>query len=148
MEIPITELLKKGATIHQLAAHYAIKELEEGRGWLSIAKDGECRLLKDKFDGKFSDMVEREAIRLGLQYQMAGKHCFFVATQEDSCKVPEDTVSEDAVEFEVVQDSTSIWQFAIAPTDAFGVSRMDLCNPLRANGILLHLQRQHNMELG
>ncbi|KAL6858340.1 hypothetical protein ACO1O0_005801 [Amphichorda felina] len=80
LEIPITKLSEKGQTIHQLAARSSISELEEGRGWIFHAKKrGSGKLLKEEFDGRFSDMVEREAVRLGLRYQVAGKWCSFVA---------------------------------------------------------------------
>ncbi|KFA51936.1 hypothetical protein S40293_07062 [Stachybotrys chartarum IBT 40293] len=148
LEIPITEKPKKAITIHQLAAHHAIKELEEGRGWLSLAKDDEGKLLKDKFEGRFSDILEREAVRLGLQYQMAGKHCSFVATQEYSRKVLGETDSEDAVEFEVVQNPTtvqnptsaqnptSVRQFASSLQDVFFPGTIDICHPLSTRDVL------------
>ncbi|KAK0716073.1 von Willebrand factor type A domain-containing protein [Lasiosphaeris hirsuta] len=82
LEIPVTVLPEKAETIHQLAARKAVEDLEEGRGWLYHAKDtkdAEGKLLKDKFQGRFSDMVEREAVRLGVTYQVGGKWCSFVA---------------------------------------------------------------------
>ncbi|KAK0632898.1 von Willebrand factor type A domain-containing protein [Immersiella caudata] len=89
LEIPVTVLTEKGETIHQLAARQAVKELEEGRGWLYHAKDGsgpKAKLLKDKFEGRFSDMVEREAVRLGVRYQVGGKWCSFVAVDSENEK--------------------------------------------------------------
>lgn len=91
LEIPVTVLPEKGETIHQLAARKAIKELEEGRGWLYHAREaasgpGQGQLLKDKFEGRFSDMVEREAVRLGVTYQVGGKWCSFVAVEENAEK--------------------------------------------------------------
>ncbi|KAK1830184.1 von willebrand domain protein [Podospora conica] len=87
LEIPVTVLPEKGETIHQLAARKAINELEEGRGWLYHAKEAtsgaeQGKLLKDRFEGRFSDMVEREAVRLGVTYQVGGKWCSFVAVEE------------------------------------------------------------------
>jgi len=90
LEIPVTILAEKGETIHQLAARQAVKELEEGRGWLYHAKDGngpKAKLLKDKFQGRFSDMVEREAVRLGTTYQVGGKWCSFVAVDKSKQKL-------------------------------------------------------------
>ncbi|VUC23747.1 unnamed protein product [Clonostachys rosea] len=83
-EIPITVLPGKGTAIHQLAAHKEITELEEGRGWLSLAKDAETgKLIKDKFNAaQIEDMRKREAIRLCLRYQVAGVHCSMVAVDE------------------------------------------------------------------
>ncbi|KAK4189074.1 von Willebrand factor type A domain-containing protein [Podospora australis] len=85
LEIPVTILKEKGETIHQLAARKAVKELEEGRGWIYHAKDAkDDKLLKDKYEGRFSDMVEREAVRLGVTYQVGGKWCSFVAVEANS----------------------------------------------------------------
>lgn len=84
LEIPIVNLADKATTIHQLAARKEVKELEEGRGWLILAKDGAGKLLKEKHEGHFSDMVEREAVRLGVEYQVGGKWCSFVAVEESN----------------------------------------------------------------
>jgi hypothetical protein len=83
LEIPIQTLEKPGHTIHQLAAKKAISELEQGRGWLSEAKDESGTLVKTNFEGRFDDMVEREAVRLGVQFQVGGKWCSFVAVESD-----------------------------------------------------------------
>lgn len=80
LEVPVTVVSEKGETIHQLAARKAVQELEEGRGWIQHAKDGH-ELLKEKYVGRFSDMVEREAVRLGVKYQVGGKWCSFVAVE-------------------------------------------------------------------
>ncbi|KAK3345908.1 hypothetical protein B0T25DRAFT_592311 [Lasiosphaeria hispida] len=77
LEIPVT-----------LAARKVTNELEEGRGWLNHARqsaDGpdKGKLLKDTFEGRFSDMVEREAVRLGVAYQVGGRWCSFVALEQD-----------------------------------------------------------------
>jgi hypothetical protein len=84
LEIPVTVLSEKGETVHQLAARKAVKELEEGRGWIYHAKDADGNLLKEKHQGRFSDMVEREAVNLGVRYQVGGKWCSFVAVEEES----------------------------------------------------------------
>ncbi|CAO2650129.1 Nn.00g014210.m01.CDS01 [Neocucurbitaria sp. VM-36] len=86
LEIPIQTLELPGATIHQLAAKKAISELEQGRGWLSEAKDESGTLIKTKFEGRFDDMVEREAVRLGVQFQVGGKWCSFVAVESNARK--------------------------------------------------------------
>ncbi|KAF4991541.1 hypothetical protein FGRMN_7744 [Fusarium graminum] len=82
LEIPITMAAKKDSVIHRLAARKEVKELEEGRGWLTQATKSDGKLLKEKYDGQFSDMVEREAVRLGVTYQVGGKWCSFVAVEE------------------------------------------------------------------
>ncbi len=86
LEVPIEVLSERGETIHQLAAKKAVTELEEGRSWLVCAKDEKGVFIKEKHSGRFPSMVESEAVRLGIQYQIAGKFTSFVATE---------TVSED-----------------------------------------------------
>ncbi|KAL2147158.1 hypothetical protein VTI28DRAFT_588 [Corynascus sepedonium] len=91
LEVPVTVLPDKSETVHQLAARRAVKELEEGRGWIfhaMDAADGGTRL-QDKYPGRFQDMVEREAVRLGVTYQVGGKWCSFVAIGEDDQNVGE-----------------------------------------------------------
>lgn len=96
LEIPIQILDQPGETIHQLAAKKAISELEQGRGWLPEARDNEDRLLKTLFEGRFSDMVEREAVRLGVQFQVGGKWCSFVAVESSKRKSSQlETASKD-----------------------------------------------------
>ncbi|KAH8883763.1 hypothetical protein GQ53DRAFT_731975 [Thozetella sp. PMI_491] len=82
LEIPVTVLAEKGETIHQLAARKSMQELEEGRGWIYQARGIDGILLKDKHPGRFLDMVEREAVRLGVAFGVAGKWCNFVAVEE------------------------------------------------------------------
>ncbi|KYK58818.1 hypothetical protein DCS_05836 [Drechmeria coniospora] len=102
LEIPVTKLAREGTTIHRLAARKAIQELEEGRGWIVHATDGKGNLLKTKHEGQFERMVQREAVRLGVEYQVSGKWCSFVAVQEKS--MPGERAEEKMVlgEFEVL----------------------------------------------
>ena len=83
LEVPVTVLEGKDGTIHQLAARKAVKELENGRGWIYHAKDSKDggKLLKEKYPAHFDDMVEREAVRLGVTYQVGGKWCSFIAVE-------------------------------------------------------------------
>ena len=81
LEVPIEVLSKHGEMIHQLSAKKAITELEEGRGWLVQAKDEKGVLMKETQSVHFQSMVEREAVRLGIQFQIAGKFTSFVATE-------------------------------------------------------------------
>lgn len=99
LEIPVHDC-GIGETVHQLAAKKAVSELEMGRGWLACARTAEDELLKDKFEGRFSDMVEREAVRLGVQFQVGGEWTSFVATEctkpKSKASGPEgDVVDED-----------------------------------------------------
>ena len=89
LEIPIQILDLPGETIHQLAAKKAISELEQGRGWLPEAKTENDTLIRTKFEGRFEDMVEREAVRLGVQFQVGGKWCSFVAVESNRKHVEE-----------------------------------------------------------
>lgn len=72
-----------GERIHQLAAKKAIHELEQGRGWITEARDAEHRLIREVHEGKWDLIVEREAVRLGVQFQVAGKWCSFVAIEKN-----------------------------------------------------------------
>jgi len=79
LEIPIESLSTPAETIHQLAAKKAVQDLEEGRGWIYDAKDQNDILIKDRYPSCFDDLVQREAVRLGEKFQVAGKWCSFVA---------------------------------------------------------------------
>ncbi|KAF9170529.1 hypothetical protein BGX20_008864, partial [Mortierella sp. AD010] len=79
LEIPIQILDTPGETIHQLAAKKAIVELEQGRGWITQVKDEFGIPIKSKYSSQFADMIEREAVRLGVEFQVGGKWCSFVA---------------------------------------------------------------------
>lgn len=79
LEIPISTHTT-GETIHQLAARKAVLELEEGRGWLYDDSLG----LKKKYPGHFTDLIQREAVRLGVEFQVGGKWCSFVAVETNS----------------------------------------------------------------
>ncbi|KAI0440875.1 von Willebrand factor type A domain-containing protein [Xylaria telfairii] len=83
LEIKVEDI-GKGETIHQLAAKKAVSELEKSGGWLASATNkGGDTLIKDEYAGRWDEFVEREAIRLGVKYQIAGKWCSFVALEGD-----------------------------------------------------------------
>lgn len=84
LEIPIQVQEAPSETIHQLAAKKAIAELEQGRGWITQAKDESGKFIKEKFESRFEDMMEREAVRLGVQFQVGGKWCSFVAVESNN----------------------------------------------------------------
>jgi hypothetical protein len=91
LTIDVDEKEVVGTTVHQLAAKKAIQELEEGRGWLQTAKTSTGSLIKDDHKSRFDELVEREAVRLGETYQVAGKWTSFVAVNEhDSSRVEEE----------------------------------------------------------
>lgn len=83
LDIPVEVPSSQGQTIHQLAARKAILELEEGRGWIYEAKgtDDAERLVKECYPGRFDEMVQREAVRLGVRFQVGGKWSSFVAVK-------------------------------------------------------------------
>ncbi|KAI9815403.1 MAG: hypothetical protein M1832_005473 [Thelocarpon impressellum] len=83
LEMAVEVLDTPQETIHQLAARKLVGELEEGRGWIVEAKDEGGVPIKERFEGQFDDMVQREAVRLGVEFQVAGKWCSFVAVEVD-----------------------------------------------------------------
>lgn len=85
LEIPVEKLPHPSETIHQLAARKATLDLEEGRGWIHEAEDACGRLLiKERFASRFDELVEREAVRLGTQFQVANRWCSFVAVEANT----------------------------------------------------------------
>jgi hypothetical protein len=82
LEIPVQDA-GVGETLHQLAAKKAIHELEDGRGWITEVKTN-GKLIKEVHEGRWDEMVEREAVRLGVQFQVGGKWCSFVAVEANS----------------------------------------------------------------
>ncbi|KAK8059147.1 hypothetical protein PG996_009077 [Apiospora saccharicola] len=144
LEIPITHLGEKGQSIHQLAAKKAVGELEEGRGWIFHAKDGEGVLLKQKHEGRFQDMVEREAVRLGVQYQVGGKWCSFVAVSDgegdEEYKVSPGQPQEQHLSMprtrRVATRSRSAFKTQSAPQGGlFGAAPMSHCAPKSSGSV-------------
>ncbi|KXJ87439.1 von Willebrand factor type A domain-domain-containing protein [Microdochium bolleyi] len=103
LEVPVTILPEAGEAIHQLAAKKAVQELEEGKGWMCHAKwaaeknikgtasdsnSSQPQLLTERYPAHvFEDMVQREAVRLGVSFQVgSGKWCSFVAVEENAGK--------------------------------------------------------------
>jgi hypothetical protein len=90
LEIPVEIRREPGEMIHQLAARKAIQELEEGRGWLSEASvDDSGVLVKNKHPAQYSMLQRREAIRLGVEFQVGGKYCSFVAVEANEAEIAE-----------------------------------------------------------
>ncbi|KAJ5389738.1 uncharacterized protein N7496_000806 [Penicillium cataractarum] len=81
LEIPVQDV-GSGETIHQLAAKRAMTELEESRGWIQDAKTDRGESIKEKFESRMDELVQNECERLGVRFQIAGKHCSFVAVRE------------------------------------------------------------------
>ena len=95
LTIPIEQLPSPGTTLHSLAAKRAILELEEGRGWLKYALDttNDNKLLKQTHASIFSDIVEAECVRLGEQYQLAGKYTSFIAVESNDTSTRSDSTT-------------------------------------------------------
>ncbi|KAF7877415.1 hypothetical protein EAF04_001092 [Stromatinia cepivora] len=86
LSIPIERLPGGGHTIHQLAARKATQDLEEGRGWVYDAKEDNGGCLKDHYPSQFDDIIKREAVRMGQQFQVANRWCSFVAVAENDAE--------------------------------------------------------------
>jgi hypothetical protein len=104
IEFPIQVLDTPGEMIHQLAAKKAIAELEAGRGWLQEAKDESGQPVKDRHESRFSSMVEHEAVRLGVQFQVGGKWCSFVAVEKKPEAVDEQRKDQQKEDWEWLED--------------------------------------------
>ncbi|KAJ5311881.1 von Willebrand factor type A [Penicillium antarcticum] len=83
LEIPVQDI-GKGQTIHQLAAKKIVTEVEESHGWIYSAKDTQGKLITNKWESRVNELNQRECERLGVKFQVAGKHCSFVAIQDES----------------------------------------------------------------
>lgn len=94
LEIPVQVMSEPGETIHQLAARKAVGDLEEGRGWIFDARDEKGTLVRERFESRFAEMVEREAVRLGVEFQVGGKWCSFVAVEDVDGKEQRTATSE------------------------------------------------------
>ncbi|RFU29257.1 hypothetical protein B7463_g7098, partial [Scytalidium lignicola] len=105
LEIPVEVLPRPGQTIHQLAAKKALQDLEEGRGWIFDAEDQDCIPIKEKFDYCFHDLVQREAVRLGVQFQITGRWTSFVAVAEKT-DIEEDKLKGKARKVAVTPSSS------------------------------------------
>ncbi|EJT46156.1 hypothetical protein A1Q1_05367 [Trichosporon asahii var. asahii CBS 2479] len=86
LEIPVTDV-GRGTTLHQLAARKECRELEEGRGFISRAPDADGKTGAARFGPVWDKIIQREAVHLGLRYQVANKWCSFVAIE----KMPDGT---------------------------------------------------------
>ncbi|OQE20153.1 hypothetical protein PENFLA_c017G06456 [Penicillium flavigenum] len=112
LEIPVQDI-GKGQTVHQLAAKKTITELEESRGWIYSAKNAECELIKTKWESRVDELVQAECERLGVRFQIAGKHCSFVAVS-DEAPAQHDSNSKDAKSSPEIAESS-----ALQPPPAF-----------------------------
>jgi hypothetical protein len=100
--IPIQKLSSPSETLHQLAAKKAVHELEQGRGWLYDVKTTNGKTLKEANEGNWDLMVERECVRLGTQFQVAGKFTSFVAVERKLSAKASNSASDDETHEEVI----------------------------------------------
>lgn len=82
LDIPAQDI-GHGETIHQLAAKRAMGELEERHGWIHTGKNFNGDLVTRKWESRVEKLVQDECERLGVRFQISGKHCCFVAVQAD-----------------------------------------------------------------
>ncbi|OAG10661.1 uncharacterized protein CC84DRAFT_1161552 [Paraphaeosphaeria sporulosa] len=92
LEIPVEIRTAPDQMIHQLAARKAIQELEEGRGWLTEAtkegeKPGEMTPIGERYPAKTALLQQREAVRLGVEFQVGSKYCSFVAVEANEAEI-------------------------------------------------------------
>ncbi|KAF2867069.1 von Willebrand factor type A domain-containing protein [Massariosphaeria phaeospora] len=89
LEIPVQVRKQPDEMIHQLAARKATQELEEGQGWVSNIQTDAGFLVKNKYPAKFELLQKREAVRLGVEFQVGGKYCSFVAVEANEAEMAE-----------------------------------------------------------
>ncbi|KAF2458771.1 von Willebrand factor type A domain-containing protein [Lineolata rhizophorae] len=123
LEVPIQVAETPSEMIHQLAAKKAVQDLEEGRGWITEARDESGQLVKEEMPGRFDEMVEREAVRLGVQFQVGGKWCSFVAVEANAPKPKDRDGDESMTEVEGFEflDEEKDSAGAAGNSEAFGV---------------------------
>jgi hypothetical protein len=139
LEIPIENLATPSETIHQLAAKKAVQDLEEGRGWIYDAKDQNGMLVKERYASRFDDLVQKEAVRLGEKFQIAGKWCSFVAVAANDKEIAEKEESMREQKSLVVDDDGEIlagestflpfrssFVFKRRSTNCFAITDMDM----------------------
>jgi hypothetical protein len=85
LKIPIQARDRPDEMLHQLAARKATQDLEEGRGWVSeiqiVSSSHSKQLLRDVEPIDYAALQKREAVRLGVEFQVGGKYCSFVAVE-------------------------------------------------------------------
>jgi hypothetical protein len=114
LEIPVQDV-GSGQIIHQLAAKKAVHELEQGRGWLSDA-NAKSKFSCTQYESRMDEIVEREAVRLGVQFQVGGKFCSFVAVEEG---VAQESAHEDQ-SVHVMSDQLGLFASSSPPRNFAG----------------------------
>jgi hypothetical protein len=92
LEIPVEVRKVPDQMIHQLAARKATQELEEGRGWITSIttegeKPGETLPISKRYPVKTGLLQRREAVRLGVEFQIGGKYSSFVAVEANEAEI-------------------------------------------------------------
>ena len=117
LEIPVQDV-GSGQTIHQLAAKKAVHELEQGRGWLSDA-NVKSKFSSTQYESRMDEIIEREAVRLGVQFQVGGKFCSFVAVEEGVAQEPaqeDQSVHTKSNQLDLFAGSSPPGNFAARPS--------------------------------
>lgn len=116
VEIPVQQRQEPDEMIHQLAARKAQQELEEGHGWISDATlDDTGVLLREKHPTAYAMLKRREAVRLGVEFQVGGKFCSFVAVEANEAEIAKrrqkalsstmsGSTSQDEEDWEVIEN--------------------------------------------
>ncbi|CAI7587167.1 unnamed protein product [Penicillium pancosmium] len=107
LRIPVKDSVQ-GETIHQLASRKAMIELEEQHSWLEHSKDVNGNPFSRLHADTKSQLAKRECQLLGLKYQVTGKHCSFVALEEESFdKEKEQKKDQEQEKFSKISDKKS-----------------------------------------
>ncbi|CAG8009414.1 unnamed protein product [Penicillium salamii] len=113
LEIPVQDV-GEGKTIHQIAVKKIVTELEESHGWINSAKDSKGELITSKWESRVDELNRKECERLGVLFQVAGKHCSFVAVEEE---IPTET--------EVSPEVLTVWNYTDSDILKFGNLQVD-----------------------
>lgn len=130
LEILVQVRQEADEMIHQLAARRATQELEEGGGWVSEIRTDKGALAKDIHPAEFTLLQKREAVRLGVEFQVGGKHCSFVAVEANEAeiiakrkKALEASINgvsdEDSEEWELLQSKSEPPPYSLSSTEAW-----------------------------
>ncbi|CAG8063283.1 unnamed protein product [Penicillium salamii] len=113
LEIPVQDV-GEGKTIHQIAVKKIVTELEESHGWINSAKDSKGELITSKWESRVDELNRKECERLGVIFQVAGKHCSFVAVDKE---IP--------TESEVSPEVSTVWNYTDSDILKFGNLQVD-----------------------
>ena len=114
LEIAVQAIPNESHTIHQLAARKILQELQEGNSYLHSGKYGVDPV---KNEGTFGDWVEREGIRVGVTYGIAGKWTSLVAVEKNKKEKKEDAANRGDAEKLAVDDDMDMCEVSDSEYD-------------------------------